>query len=162
MPNYQQLLQQALTAHETAQQSVRGQLGAKRVSGAVEGFRGPFEALGAAIAKAKSGQGGSANDDAIRDALRELTAQRSVLQSVIDRAESDDDLTVKGVVVEQSAARALADKQKAADQLFLAKVDEVLGMAREDAAQNGGGGKPEPPPVVPPEVWPSGRAYPPK
>src|SRR5512139_272942 len=101
MPNYQKLLQQALAAHENARQSVRGQLSAKRVSDTVEGFSEPFEALGAAITKAKSGQGGSANDDAIRDALRNLTAQRSVLQSVMERAESDDDLTVKGVVVEQ-------------------------------------------------------------
>lgn len=162
MSNYQQLLQLALTAHQNAQQSVRGQLSAKRVSGAVEGFAEPFEALGAAISKAKLAPGGNANDDAIRDALRNLTAQRGVLQSVIERAESDDDLAVKGVVVEQSAARALADKQKAADQNFLAKVDEVLCLAREDAAQPGGGNKPLGPPVVPPEVWPSGRAYPPE
>jgi hypothetical protein len=162
MSDYQKLLQQALTEHENAQQSVRGQLNTKRVSDAVGSFAEPFAALNVAIAKAKSGPGGSANDDVIRDALRLLDSQRGVLQSVIDRAEKDDDLTVKGVVVQQASARALADKQKVADQQFMAKVDKVLGLAREDAAQKGGGVKPEPSPVVPPQIRLSGRAYPPK
>ena len=161
MSNYQQLLQQALIVHENAQQSVRGPLSAKRISDAVDGFTAPFDQLEAALAKAKTGEGGDLNADAIRDALRSLSAQRDVLQSVIERAESDDDLTVKGVTVDQPKARERADKQKAVDQQFLAKVDEVLALARDDAGPQGGKSKPTSPFELSDEQL-SGREDPPE
>lgn len=160
MSTYRQLLRQALVAYGTARQKVRGPSSTKRISDAVEGFAEPSEALSTAVTNAKAGS--SVDDAAVRDALRSLSAQRDVLQSAIERAESDDDLTVKGVVIQQSAARALADKQRITDQQLLAKIDEVLGMVREDAAQRGDASKPTDQDVVAEDVRPSGRADPPQ
>ena len=134
MANYQQVLLEALTAHGNAQQSVRGPWSAKRVSDAVEGFAEPFATLAAVIAKRRSGD---RNDNALLDALRAIEAQHRVLVSAVERAQADDDLTVHGVVVNQAAARALAEKQKEADQRFLAKVDELLDIVRGDAGASG-------------------------
>jgi hypothetical protein len=134
MSKYQELLKQALIVHDTAQQKVRGPLSSKRIAEAVEGFAKSFEALDTIAAKAKSGSGGP-DDTALMDVLRNIEAQRRVLVAVIERAEADDDATVQNVVVERSAARALAGKQKEADQAFLAKLDEIFDLVREDLGQ---------------------------
>jgi tRNA A-37 threonylcarbamoyl transferase component Bud32 len=77
------------------------------------------------------------NLDAVKEVLRTLSTQRSLLQSAIEWAEADDDATVKGVVVNQSAARVMADKQKQVDQQFLARIDEILKMVRQDLGAKG-------------------------
>jgi hypothetical protein len=132
MSNYQELLQQALTVHGTAQQRVRGPQSSKRIADAVEGFAKPFEALATVVANAKSGKSSDPDDTALLEALRAIESQRALLQAVVERAEADDDATVRGVVVDQPSARALAGKQKEADQKFLDTVNEVLDIVRED------------------------------
>ncbi len=57
---YQNMMLQALMAHDAGRQSIRGQLSEKRIADAVYGFAAPFEALSAAIARARAGQGGKA------------------------------------------------------------------------------------------------------
>jgi hypothetical protein len=131
MSKYQELIKQAQTVHGTAQQKVRGPSSAKRIADAVDGFAKPFEALDTIAAQAKAG-GGETDDTALMDVLRSIEAQRRVLVAVIERAEADDDATVQNVVVDRSSAQALAGKQKAADQAFLAKLDEIFDIVRED------------------------------
>jgi|GEM_PF-1153516 len=130
--NYFQLAQQALVVHENARQSIRGPLSEKRIADAVKGFRAPFDTADALKAK-------PIDFYTVRDVLRSISAHRDVLQSVIDRAQMDDDMTVRGVVVYQSAARALADKQKVVDQQFLTGIDGIIGQIRQDLATKGGG-----------------------
>ena len=131
MTNYQALLQQALAILGTAQQKVRGPTGTKRISDTLDGFAKQFEALDQVLTRTKSG-GSDSRDAALLAVLRNIETQRALLQAVVERAEADDNATVSGVVVDQAAARALAQKQKDADRKFLDRVDEVLEILRED------------------------------
>jgi hypothetical protein len=135
MSKYQELLKQALIVHDTAQQKVRGPLSAKRIADAVDGFAKPFEALDTIAANSKPGGNGEPDDTALMDVLRNIEAQRRVLVAIVERAEADDDATVQNVVVDRTSARALAGKQKEADQAFLAKLDEIFDLVREDLGQ---------------------------
>jgi hypothetical protein len=131
MSNYQHLLEKALAALNTLQQKVRGPTSARRIADAVEGFAKPFEALDRVVERTKSG-GSDPNDEALLAALRDIESQRALLQASVEQAEAADNATVRGVVVDQSAARVLADKQKAADKQFLGRVNEILEIVRED------------------------------
>jgi len=130
MSKYQELLRQALTVLQNVQQKVRGPSGTKRIVEAVDGFTKPFDDLADAAAKSKSGS--DPGDSALLEVLRRIESQRALLQSEVERAEADDERVVQGVVVDKQGAQALAGKQKAADQQFLAKVNEILDIVRED------------------------------
>lgn len=137
MTNYQELLVNALAVHDNARQSVRGPTSAKRIADAVAGFAAPLKDLSRLVADEQAGKTSDPDDTQLLGILRNIQSQRDLLQSAVERAQADDDAAVKGVVVQQSAARAVADKQKDIDTAFLAKVDEILDLLREDLAQAG-------------------------
>jgi hypothetical protein len=132
--NYWSLTVQALTVFENAQQPVRGQASQRRIRNSVDGFHTPLNTAATLSAKPLFFP---SDLDAVEEVLRTLSTQRSLLQSAIEWAEADDDATVKGVVVNQSAARVMADKQKQVDQQFLARIDEILKMVRQDLGAKG-------------------------
>lgn len=139
MPKYQDYLKAAATVHDNAQTKVRGSNSTKRIDAAVAAISKQFDALDGVLAKIKSGTP-DPYDTMLLPVLREIESQRAVLQSAVERAEVEDEATVKGVVVNQAASQKLADDQKAADEAFLAKVNELLDIVREDLGHPNKGG----------------------
>jgi hypothetical protein len=139
MPKYQDYLKAAATVHDNAQTKVRGPTSTKRIDAAVAAISQQFDALDAVLAKINSGTP-NPFDTMLLPVLREIESQRAVLQSAVARAQAEDEATVKGVVVNQAGSQKLANDQKAADDAFLAKVNELLDVVREDLSHPNTGG----------------------
>jgi hypothetical protein len=134
---YQQLMARAREAYQLASNGFHPDAAARAIAIALDGFDRPLADLEAAIAG-----GSQAGGTAVRDGLRLLDAQLTVLQAALDGAARADRRKIAAAAALDQARFAQAAKvQQTADSQLTDAVAKLVSTAREDAAgaPDGGG-----------------------